>query len=239
MTDSEIRLYLVVEGQTEETFAKRVLAPHLQPFGIWTTPLVVKTRLDAEGRRHAGGGDWPKWRGDIRLLLRDSRYSLRVSTLFDLYGLPSNFPRLAEHSKVRSTLLRSDLLEQAMAEEIADPRFLPYLQRHEFETLVLASLEELGHLLEDRQDQLGLRALLSELGDTAPEEINDGESTSPSKRLARFIPSYAPAEKGANRFGKGKSVYGPAVTERFGLARLRERCPRFDAWVSKLESLNR
>jgi hypothetical protein len=216
-----------------------VLAPHLRLVGTWAKPLVVKTRLDDEGRQHAGGGDWLKWRKDIELLLRDSRPSVRVTTLFDLYRLPGNFPRRAEYSKVRDTGLRCALLERAMAEEISDPRFLPYLQRHEFETLVLAGLSELKHLLEDREDQLGLRALLAELGDKAPEEINDGETTAPSKRLARFIPSYAPAAKGASRFGKGKSIYGPAVTERFGLARLRERCPRFDAWVSKLESLNR
>ena len=41
-----IDLYLLVEGQTEEAFAKTVLGPHLARFEVAVTPIVVKTSDD-------------------------------------------------------------------------------------------------------------------------------------------------------------------------------------------------
>jgi hypothetical protein len=32
-------------------------------------------------------------------------------------------------------------------------------------------------------------------------------------------------------------VHGPLTAESIGLAKIRERCPRFNAWVSSLERL--
>lgn len=226
-------LFVVVEGQTEEAFVKAVLAPHLANFGVWTTPIIVATRRDRAGRKRRGGGDWSKWAGDVRKLLRDPRPSLRVSTLFDLYGLPKNFPELDKHSAQGDTALRCEALEAAMAAEVDDRRFIPYLQRHEFEALVLAGLRDhLRPLLSDPADVKACDALVAALGDTQPEDVNDGVNTAPSKRLAQ-IPSYAPAAEG----GLGKPFYGELVTVEAGLPTLRERCPRFSAWVATLEAL--
>ena len=38
-----MRLFVVVEGFTEERFVKDVLAPHLATFGVFTTPIIVMT----------------------------------------------------------------------------------------------------------------------------------------------------------------------------------------------------
>ncbi|MFU8805308.1 MAG: hypothetical protein ACNA8W_15965 [Bradymonadaceae bacterium] len=37
--------------------------------------------------------------------------------------------------------------------------------------------------------------------------------------------------------GFSKTLHGPLATGGTGLASLREQCPRFDAWVSELETL--
>lgn len=58
-----------------------------------------------------------------------------------------------------------------------------------------------------------------------PEEINDSKETAPSKRLERLIPGYS------------KTQHGPDVIERSGLAHVRSRCPRFNAWLGQLEGL--
>lgn len=227
-------LYVVVEGQTEEAFIKSALAPHLSGLGVWTTPIIVSTKRDRDGRKHRGGGDWTKWETDIRRLLRDSRSELRVTTLFDLYGLPRNFPDLASHATMTDTRTRCERLERSMAAVIEDERFIPYLQRHEFEALVLAGLPLLRQFLVAQEDLAGLRRLTRELGKGSPEDINDGEHTSPSKRLASRIPGYDPGEAGK---GVGKAFYGELVTTAVGLATLRERCPRFSEWVRRLEAL--
>jgi hypothetical protein len=66
-----------------------------------------------------------------------------VTTLFDLYGLPKDFPGLDEHQADKDTNRRCDALQATLGQEFDDPRFIPYLQRHEFEALVLASLPSL------------------------------------------------------------------------------------------------
>ena len=57
------------------------------------------------------------------------------------------------------------------------------------------------------------------------DNINDGERTAPSKRLTARIPGYS------------KALHGPGATSTTGLPQLRSTCPRFDAWISKLERL--
>lgn len=227
-------LFVVAEGATEEAFVKSVLAPHLLDKGVGTTAIQVTTRRVRDGRKKRGGGDWTKWEADLRRLFRDTRQELRVTTLFDLCGLPNNFPGLQDHAGVVDTALRCERLEGAMAEVIGDSRFLPYLQRHEFEALVLAGLPTLALLLEEPRDLSGLEALRNNLGGLAPEDVNDGANTAPSKRLARFIPSDDPANRAKSA---GKAVYGELVTVGTGLPTLRTSCPRFDQWVTRLEAL--
>lgn len=220
-----IRLYFVVEGQTEEKFVERVLMPHLQTYGLDIHVLIVETSRDAYGRKRRGGGKWRQWHGDLRRLLAEQRGSIvRVTTLFDLYGLPSDFPQLDRFGGDGDTVRRAQSLEQAMAEAIDDYRFIPYLQRHEFEALVLACLDPLEDLL-DAEEKPGVAALRNEIRHSTPEDVNDGPLTAPSKRLLRHIPSYR------------KTEHGPLVVEALGLPALRAACPRFGAWVTKLESL--
>ena len=222
-----IRLYVVVEGQTEESFVKHSLGPHLDALHVFTTPILVTTSRDARTGRKTGkgGGHWKHWQRDIRNLLRDSHVDVRLTTLFDLYGLPEDFPEIAEHGACTDTKKRAELLEGAMGRVLSDKRVIPYLQRHEFEALVLAGLDTLESVLDSAEDLAGLKSLRQQLGATPPEDIDDGPSTAPSKRLSARIPSYQ------------KATHGPLVVEGVGLAGLRRACPRFDAWVKTLERL--
>lgn len=223
-------LHFVLEGLTEEAFVRRVLVPHLGDHGVHATCSVVATKRADDGRKRRGGGDWNKWFTDIRLRLRDKRESVRVTTLFDLYGLPANFPELKEHATLADTRVRCERLERAMATAVGDARLIPYVQRHEFEALVLAGLPALALLL-GSDDKQGLARLEADIGVLAPEDVDEGPNTAPSKRLARFIPSY---EK-----SKDKVFFGEQVTVRTGLETLRAKCPRFGAWVGKLEALGK
>ena len=74
----------------------------------------------------------------------------------------------------------------------------------------------------------GVRRLKEEVGDTPPEDINDGATTAPSKRIIRHVPRYEAA----------KVRVGAAAAKAIGSARLRASCPHFDAWVSDMERLS-
>ena len=222
-----IRLYILVEGETEERFVKNVLAPHLRGHHIDTYPVIVETRRDHLGRKHRGGGNWGKWSRDLqRLTGQQKGNDVRFTTLFDLYGLPAAFPGLKEHGAVANTRLRVERLEEALKASTGDWRFIPYLQRHEFEALVLAGLDALEALLDDQADREGVQKLRALVATTAPEDVDDGENTAPSKRLGALVSSYR------------KTLHGPLVVESTELAKLRERCTRFNEWIAKLEELS-
>lgn len=222
------RLLIVVEGQTEEAFVKELLGPHLDARGVYTTPMIVASRRDRHtGEKSKGGGRrWSKWHNDIRIVLKtDASSDMRVTTLFDLYGLPRGFPGVEMYGHEVDSARRADLIEAAVSAEFEDWRLVPYVQRHEFEALVLVGLEHLELAL-DPASLAGAAALRSEVGGMPPEDVNDGEHTAPSKRLIKHL--------GA---AYDKVTFGPLVTAATGLPRIRAACPRFDAWVSKLEAL--
>jgi hypothetical protein len=222
-----MRLYILVEGRTEERFVKDVLEPHLADQSVWAIPIIVTTRRDRQtGQKTRGGGHWKHWYRDLRRLIADNPGDgVRFTTLFDLYGLPRDFPKLATFASESDTVRRAQLLEQAMADAAVDHRLIPYLQRHEFEALVLACLDHLLALV-DPSEHAGVHRLRESLRSLKPEDVNDGEATAPSKRLEQSIPSY------------DKVTHGPIAIGSAGLATVRAECPRFDSWLRTLESLS-
>ncbi|MDD5298740.1 MAG: DUF4276 family protein [Rhodocyclaceae bacterium] len=139
-----------------------------------------------------------------------------LSTLFDYYG----FKRRGHHTV--------DTLEAAMlglVSEPSRPRLLPYVQRYEFEALLFAVPEEtVAAVRASSAELLAMQAAVKACGE--PEAINDSPQTSPSHRLQQIF---------SGRFNK--PTHGPAIVAAAGLPAIRAECPRFDAWVTRLESL--
>ena len=214
-------ILILCEGQTEQTFVKRVLAPHFQHFDKHITPIVLKTKKEKSGGKVRGGvSSYAKIRSDIRGLLRD-RHATCVTTMLDYYGLPGDFP--GKNSIPRGTPYdRVEHLEQAFAEDIEDRRFVPFLMLHEFEALLFVDLSVVREMVTDSGGSQG-SAHLPDVSN--PEEINDGQDTHPSARLKQLVPGY------------GKVLHGPRAVERIGLVRIRNQCPHFDGWLKKLEAL--
>jgi hypothetical protein len=184
---------------------------------------VVTTSRERNGKRHAGGGNnWDYWRNDLRRVLQNTTPGIRFTTLLDLYALPGNTPGLLAAASERDTTKRCAALERAIAEDIGDPRLLPYIQRHEFESLVLAALPSLGEVFE-KKERDRLNNLIDEIRHLGPEDVNDGPETAPSKRLKGALRSYQ------------KTLHGPSALGRAGIAAIRKQCPRFHAWVEALE----
>lgn len=50
------QIAILVEGQTESAFVHEILAPYLQSFGVYVTPVIVKTSRLADGTTFKGGG---------------------------------------------------------------------------------------------------------------------------------------------------------------------------------------
>jgi hypothetical protein len=212
---------VVTEGQTEEAFLKHVVAPHLAARSVWLLPMCVLRGGGARG----GGRSWQPWARHLRNLIAEHRgRAVRFSTFFDLFGAPDDTPGWTPPGQARGPG-RADAIIQAVAAAHDDDRLLPFVQVHEFEALLFSDLGATEAFTSDQLDAAAFARLRRDVAGLAPEEVNDGPETAPSKRLLKFVPGYR------------KVAFGPLIAAAIGLPRLREACPRFGAWVSWLESL--
>jgi hypothetical protein len=143
--------------------------------------------------------------------------------MFDFYALPNDFPGYAEAYAQRDPYERIKILEERLAADINDHRFIPYIQLHEFEALILADPKELSWEYLEHDEPI--HNLIAMVGNQNPELINDGQETAPSKRILKEIPEY------------DKATAGPAVAGKIGLSVLRAKCKHFHEWLSRLERL--
>ncbi len=222
------RLYIFCEGQTEETFARLVLDLHfLTAFGTSVYPLVIPNVKGAHSRRYKGG--WNKYQTAPHFVrgIMEQHHGDGVwfTTLFDFYALPGDYPKPASAAS-GTARVQVLALEEAMRLDVTTDklwRFTPHLQLHEFEALLLSDIDQFADEFPERLEELS--HLKAELGGIAPEDVNDGVETHPSRRIIRHIPEYE---------GR-KASAGPILASRIGLDRLRQRCPHFAHWVSELE----
>lgn len=222
-----VRLNIIVEGQTEETFVNQTLKPHLSRFSVGVSARIVTTRKERGAKYRGGLSTYFKAKRDITLWTKQDRNTdVRFTTMFDLYGLPTDFPGYNTTPAKDDPYQRVEALEDALGKDISDRRFIPYIQLHEFEALILSDPHELDSQFDNCADGIA-RLVTMASRFPSPEHINDSSNTAPSKRIIREIPEYE---------GR-KASAGPIVIERIGLSTLRSKCPHFAGWLGKLESL--
>jgi len=223
------RLYLTVEGQTEQAFAVDVLQPHLCSFNV----MVVKPRLTGLHARRGGriptGGllhTFGHSLGDIRRWMSEDKSSdVRFSMMIDLYSLPNDFPGYAEAMELNDPHAQAAALEESLASELADSRFIPYLQVHEFEALVLANPDSFLEWFDGVEKQVAKLRAECELFDT-PEKINHGQHSHPKARIKKHFIDY------------DENVDGPVLAQYVGVDGIKQKCPHFAQWLNKLEQLD-
>ena len=221
---TSIRLHVTAEGQTEQAFVKSVLAPHLALFNVFADSRSVLTSKDKKAFREYRGGlnSYQKARTDIVTWLKeDHQPQCRFTTMFDLYALPDDFPGWTDAVKLKDPYEKVALLEEMLGKDIEDRRFIPYIQLHEFEALILANPQHLDW--EYFEHDLPINNLLKLVGLENPELINDGHQTAPSKRILKEIPEY------------DKVTAGVSVVQKIGITALRLKCRHFSEWLQKLE----
>ena len=150
------------------------------------------------------------------LVLRGSFHA--VTSLVDFYGFAGKENRTVE------------ALEQHLSNEIMNRAggakakcVFPYVQKYEFESLLFSDVEAFRVANVSDVAIESLTRIRKRFA--TPEDINDDPETAPSKQIERVAPRYK------------KRIHGPRVALRTGLARIREQCPRFHDWLSRLEEL--
>lgn len=113
-------------------------------------------RVKIKKKSYRGGViSYEKAKNDIVCWLKEDRNSdVYFSTMFDLYALPNDFPKFEEAKKCADVYRKVEVLEEAFKEDIGDYRFLPYIQLHEFEALILSKPEELLYEYFEYEDEV-------------------------------------------------------------------------------------
>ncbi len=209
-----IRLAISVEGQTEESFVKDVLAGHLRPLGVAADPILIGRAR--EGGQGGGGVRVERLVSDM-VRLRQSFDA--VTSLVDFYGFRGKGDRTAE-------ALEEHLDGEIRARLPGAERVFSYVQKHEFEGLLFSDVAAF-RALGDRGIR-GMAALAAARRQFAtPEDINDTPEGAPGARIGRAAPGFR------------KRLHGPLVARETGLEKIRGACPRFAAWLARLEGLAR
>jgi hypothetical protein len=219
------RLVVYCEGQTEEMVVERLFRPHLQTCGVTVArPVLAATSLHPCGQR-GGFVNWDAIQFDLRqVFASDADRDLRFTTLLDVYAMPPRALGLAGFSAPLTTIADVEAMERAIEGVFNEPRFTAYLQRHEFEALLLSDLDALERVF--HRHRPGLQQLRADLAGFAnAEDINHGAATHPSARLATAIVGYGDL-KASNAF---------FVLAEAGLGTAKARCPRFNAWLTRWE----
>jgi hypothetical protein len=215
---------LIVEGETELVFARDTLKPHLLKCRVSVNPFKLPTnrRLGTAG----GALSWDRFDYNVsRLLKQYADKSDRFSTMIDWYKLDPHFPGVAEARKLAKAVDRASTVATDVQTHFSSPRLLPFFTLHEFEALLFCDLlivaRRMGRPARD------IASLAAEIGSTPPEEVDDGPGTHPSARLEEHLPGY---------HGAKVRVGAPAAGE-IGLHVLREKCPHFGQWLTRMENL--
>lgn len=220
-----LEVVVFAEGQSDEQFIKRVVAPAVRHLQIFLKPQTLNTSKDARG----GAVTFDRFKLNARNTLRQKPDAV-LTTFFDLYALDTSFPGFAEKANV-DIYQRTESLELALHEAIVDhvgcrpERFIPYIQPYEFEGLLFSDTEALL-ATEPEWAKFGARLVKVRSEFETPEHINNSYETKPSKRLEDILnPTYK------------KTRHGPLAAEKVTLAAMERECVHFRQWIEKLRCL--
>lgn len=218
------KIIAVVEGSTEQTFVREVLAPWL-----WRKSQVELVASTAGKPGKKGGNVYERVKGDLINHLNNPHFAV-VTTFFDYYGMPPKWPGRKQASK-KSHANKPLTVEKAIRDDIESDvgselisRFLPYIQMHEFEALLFSEPSALSEVMQDESSRAKLIAIRKKF--QTPEEINDSPHTAPSKRVEGIFRHFR------------KAFHGVLAAKRITIEKMMLECPHFKEWVTALESFS-
>ncbi len=216
------RVYVIVEGATEESFVKGPLADALFPHQVYLTPII----LGVPG--HKGGRtNYARLQKDVVRQLKQDKAAF-CSTMIDFYGLGEGFPGTPVPSNL-SNIQNVEHIERAVKQDICqripdfrpDLRFFPHLVLHEYEGLLFSDPDAFAGALND--PSLAPRFQEIRNGFPTPEDINNHPGTAPSKRIRAIYGSY------------NKVIEGTLAARAVGIPKMRRECLHFRSWLNQLQ----
>lgn len=211
------RLVFIVEGDCEIKFVNRRIIPYLYSFVKNGSCVQMNAQKVTTNRRlNIGGGNvgFEYFNNEVsRVCAQGLPW---ITTFFDFFRIPADFPGYTTDST------KINNIEAALEKKINYSRFIPYIQRHEFEALMFAVPDCFNRLIL-REEQVNQIKEISNSYHNV-EDIDGGPMTAPSKRLESI-------------FKYEKRPHSEMILEDVSLDVIMRRAPRFKAWIESLVSL--
>lgn len=206
------RLYIIVEGQTEEEFVKNMIAPYLGKKGIYDVrPILIHTSRTGKG----GFVNYAYLRNDAKRLLAGRGDDFVVTMLVDYFRCPE-VPFSERWKQMTNHERQVEEMEKCIGDDINDSRFIPYIQLHEFEALLFSSNVGFMSYFTDNEQKETERIVKSYPN---PEDINSTPEGAPSKRILSIRKDY------------DKVLIGNLIALSIGMETIMKKCPRFNRWI--------
>ncbi|MBI9094511.1 MAG: DUF4276 family protein [Sphaerochaeta sp.] len=224
-------IIVIVEGQSEQSFLRSVLAPYLGEQACY-----ISAQLIGSPGHKGGGVSFERFSKDVRNALKQ-RSTTYISSMFDFFRLDSKWPGMDEIKLAASAgrnldkNFLSEILEKYTLDKLKEmfpqynitSRVLPYFSFHEFEALLFSDVQKLSEgLCVHEQD---LQRIL-DLYDGDPELINTDPSKAPSKVIECMNPQYK------------KVLQGSLIAASIGVPKMQDKCSCFNSWVTRLLELS-
>ena len=194
---------IICEGKTERQFADQLLAPHFDAFGIGIDAI----EIGVECKQPGGNVSFDRVCHDLELLLGGHDI---VTTLIDFFRLGAGW---SGKTLIKPGMTSSEQAETVEAAALMDAqnrlpylnvgkRFIPNVLMHEYEGLLFTTPAAIVEITRAYSSLESLMQVLESF--PSPEDINTGEATAPSKRLANLGANY------------GKIAHGARIAARIG-----------------------
>lgn len=207
------RVLILVEGASERIFVERTLIPFLRGHGVYMQKPIEQ----------GGVSRWREVRKNMELLARDS--DAWITTLFDFYGWPKDFPGYGEICGVGDPRAQVAALQERFKAEFKHPKLLPFFALHEFESWLFSAPEIVAEHFGQRRLAKAMDGIVKKAGE--PELINHGVNTHPKARMKSFDIGYK------------ETSDGPILLDKIGVPAIRAACPHFSSWLERLQALAR
>lgn len=206
------RLVFIVEGDTEVLFINSSVIPYLYNLGF-ENPMNAQTII-TNRKQHKKGGvvNYQYLKNDLSRVV--AQENVIITTFIDFFRLPTNFPNYTTDS------ILIHQIESGISNDFDNnPNIIPYIQRHEVESLMFSELDGFDFVIDDPNKLNEIENIISEFPN--PEDINSRPEKAPSKRLEKI-------------FNYDKVVDSEMIFDFLAIEQIMSKCPRFKDWIDSL-----
>ena len=209
------RMIIICEGPTEQEFCKDVLTNYFMTKNI---------SIECPTIKHSNGGivSWNTLKKQIIMHLNEG--DCFVTLLIDYYRIKDsyNFPGWIDSKNITNIYDRMHFLFDKMSLDLDEelrPRFIPYIQLHEFEALLFSDNSGFEYYFNEKEYRKTAEIISSF---NNPEDINSSPDGAPSKRLLAIKHDY------------NKVLEGNLIALEIGIDAILVRCPGFASWIQAI-----